>query len=155
MGIAPAWDNLPSIRIISPSNYAVLVANAEITLLLRSINFHDGVVVNSDTNFLAAPQQLDASGTVIGHYHIVIEQLDALNSTAVNDVRNFTFFKVVADTAAAGLVKTSVPKGLPEGFYRVFASVHASNHQPVLSPIAQRGSLNDAAYVRTLFPLES
>jgi hypothetical protein len=146
---------MPSIRIASPSNNAVLVANADMTLLLRSSNFRDGFVVNSKTNFLAAPQQLDASGTVIGHYHIVIEQLDSLNSTAVNDVRTFAFFKIVTDVNANGLVNVSVPKGLPEGFYRVFASVHASNYQPVLSPIAQRGSLNDAAYVRTLSPLES
>ncbi|KAJ7286510.1 hypothetical protein C8J57DRAFT_665451 [Mycena rebaudengoi] len=93
MGIVPTSDNMPSIRIASPSNNAVLAANADITLLLRSRNFRDGFVVNSNANFLAAPQQLHASGTVIGHYHIVIERLDALNSTAVNDCSDLCLFQ--------------------------------------------------------------
>lgn len=42
-----------------------------------------------------------------------------------------------------GLLSVTVTAGLPAGFYRVCTMNSASNHQPVLMPIAQRGAQDD------------
>lgn len=42
-----------------------------------------------------------------------------------------------------GLLSVAVTAGLPAGFYRVCTMNSASNHQPVLMPIAQRGAQDD------------
>jgi transcription initiation factor TFIID subunit 15 len=41
------------------------------------------------------------------------------------------------------MLQTTVKGGLPKGFYRVCTIVAAANHQPVLMPVAQRGSQDD------------
>ncbi|KAJ6622950.1 hypothetical protein B0H10DRAFT_1787192, partial [Mycena sp. CBHHK59/15] len=152
MGQIPSVQNLPSVRIFSPENGATIAANSSVSLSLAVSNLHTGVAVNPSENYLSAPQQLDASGNILGHYHVVIEELDSLNSTALTDSRNFVFFADVKDVEANGFVHTSVAGGLPEGYYRISATIHAANHQPVLVPISQHGSLNDAAYVSSRFP---
>jgi len=43
-------------------------------------------------------------------------------------------------------LNTTVPKGLDVGFYKLSSINTASNHQPLLVPIAQHGSLDDAIY---------
>ena len=45
------------------------------------------------------------------------------------------------------MLTADVTDGLPAGVYRLSSINTASNHQPVLSPIAQHGSLDDAVYV--------
>lgn len=44
-------------------------------------------------------------------------------------------------------LSASVSKGLPAGAYRVFSINTAANHQPVIGPVAQHGSFDDAVYV--------
>ncbi|KAJ7481039.1 hypothetical protein B0H11DRAFT_2157784 [Mycena galericulata] len=149
MGQIPSVENLPSVRIYEPSNGLTVAANTTIPLTLFVNNLHSGVFVNPAENFLSAPQQLDSTGNVLGHYHVVIEELDALNTTFPTDSQNFVFFNIVAAAADSnGEIQSSVTDGLPEGFYRLTATIHAANHQPVLVPISQHGSLNDVAYVR-------
>ncbi|KAJ6526235.1 hypothetical protein DFH09DRAFT_170041 [Mycena vulgaris] len=147
LGEIPSIANLPSVRISAPTNGLTLAANTSIPLSLAVRNLKTGVFVNPQANYLSAPQQLDSTGNILGHYHVVVEELDALNSTVPADNRNFVFFSILGDPAGdAGTIESTITDGLPEGFYRISVMVRAANHQPVLVPIAQHGFLNDAAY---------
>jgi hypothetical protein len=164
MGLIPTSGNLPAVLINQPTKGTTIAANTTIPLEFFVNNLQSGVVVDVATNFLSAPQQLDSTGNILGHYHVVIEELDALNSTVPTDARNFAFFSVIKDAASNGEIVSEVTNGLPEGFYRMVsvhivprfteltsnqtATIHAANHQPVLVPIAQHGALIDVAYVR-------
>lgn len=146
MGEIPSLSNLPSVRIAGPITGQIIPANTTFSLSLAVKNLANGVFVNPTENFLSAPQQLNSAGNVLGHYQVVIEELDA-NSTVPTDSRNFAFFSVVS-APGTGTLNSSVTNGLPEGFYRITATPHAANYQPVLAPLSQHGSLNDVAYVR-------
>ncbi|KAJ7907305.1 hypothetical protein B0H13DRAFT_695752 [Mycena leptocephala] len=146
MGLIPTSGNLPAVLINQPTKGTTIAANTTIPLEFFVNNLQSGVVVDVATNFLSAPQQLDSTGNILGHYHVVIEELDALNSTVPTDARNFAFFSVIKDAASNGEIVSEVTNGLPEGFYRMTATIHAANHQPVLVPIAQHGALIDVAY---------
>ncbi|KAJ7073770.1 hypothetical protein C8F01DRAFT_1098279 [Mycena amicta] len=129
MGEVPTTSNLPSVR-----------SSRQMRLFSLSIavnNLHTGVFTNPNETFLAAPQQLDASGFEID-----------VNSTAPMDPRDFAFFTLVSDAADDfGDIAQNIPGGLPEGYYRVTATTRASNHQPVLPPLAQTGSMDDVVYI--------
>lgn len=57
-------------------------------------NLETGNFVNAEANYFAAPQQLNAQGLIIGHSHVVVETLQALDQTTPNDPTKFAFFKV-------------------------------------------------------------
>jgi hypothetical protein len=105
-----------------------------------------GWFTNSAASFLTAPQQLNSQGQIQGHSHIVIEQLDSLDQTAPTDPMKFVFFKGLNPAAVNGVLTTTVP-GLPAGYFRMASITSSSNHQPVVLPIAQHGSVNDVIYV--------
>jgi hypothetical protein len=148
MGQIPSTDHLPSVRIFNPTNGLTLAANTSITISLSVNNLDTGAAVNPAENYLSAPQQLNSTGNVLGNYYVVVEELDALNSTTPADIRDFVFASVITAAASSGTIESTITNGLLEGFYRVTVNTHAANHQPVLVPISQHGSLNDAAYVR-------
>ena len=110
-------------------------------------NFQTGAFTNADETYFAAPQQLNAQGQIIGHSHVVVETLTALDQTTPTDPKKFAFFKGLNAAAVNGVLTANVTAGLPAGFYRLSSSNTAANHQPVLVPIAQRGSVDDAVYV--------
>lgn len=66
-----------------------------------SLPVQTGNFVNPQTNYFAAPAQVDGSGTLIGHSHAVIEEIDGLDSTTPSDPREFAFFKGLNDAARA------------------------------------------------------
>lgn len=105
-----------------------------------------------------------------GHSHVVIEQIDKLESTTVTNSQNFAFFKGFNQAAVNGILSATVTGGLPAGVYKVRRSLwrcsvwlgvwltssrrpaqmssinSAANHQPALIGVAQHGSLDDAVY---------
>jgi hypothetical protein len=89
------------------------------------------------------PEQLDGQGQIIGHSHVVIENVDQGGPT---DARNFVFFKGINDPAKQGILSTEVTKGLKPGRYRLCSMMAAANHQPVVVPVAQRGAPDDCVY---------
>jgi len=109
-------------------------------------NFQTGAFVNAQENYFAAPQQLNGQGQIIGHSHVVVEQLTALDQTTPTDPKKFAFFKGLNAAAQGGVLTADVTAGLPAGVYKLSSINSAANHQPVLVPIAQHGSLDDAVY---------
>ena len=105
-----------------------------------------GNFVNAESNYFAAPQQLNAQGQIVGHSHVVVEQLSAIDQTTPTDPTKFAFFKGLNSAAQNGVLSADVTAGLPAGVYKLSSINTAANHQPALVPIAQHGSLDDAVY---------
>lgn len=95
------------------------------------------------STYYAAPQFLQG-GKIVGHTHVTVQKLESLNPTSPPDPAVFEFFKGINDVGDGnGNLQATVANGLPAGFYRVCTMSSASNHQPVLMPVAQRGAQDD------------
>ena len=147
MGAIPSSDNMPSVKFTIPKNGDTLQENTSFIIRMAVVNFQTGAFTNADESYFAAPQQLNGQGQIIGHSHVVVETLTALDQTTPTDPKKFAFFKGLNAVAANGVLTANVTTGLPVGFYKLSSINTAANHQPVLVPIAQRGSLEDTVYV--------
>ena len=159
MGVIPSSDNMPSAKFVFPPNGDdSIVENSSFTIKMAIRNFQSGAFVNADENYFAAPQQLNGQGQIIGHSHVVVEALSALDQTTPTDPKKFAFFLGLNSPAVSGILTAEVVNGLPAGAYKLSSINTAANHQPCLVPIAQHGSLDDAVYVSTIiyiFPSEA
>ncbi|KIM23425.1 hypothetical protein M408DRAFT_32254, partial [Serendipita vermifera MAFF 305830] len=75
------------------SNPSSTSTEAPFDIHMNINNLQTGNFVNAQQNYFAAPQQLDHGGTITGHSHVVIEQLQAHQNTEPLDPNNFAFFK--------------------------------------------------------------
>ncbi|KAJ3858623.1 hypothetical protein EV359DRAFT_52025, partial [Lentinula novae-zelandiae] len=141
IGTIPSVQNMPSAKFASPANGDTIAANTEFTITMNINNLDTGNFVNANENYFAAPQQLSAQGQIIGHTHVVIEALSDLAQTTPTNPQQFAFFKGVNTAAVNGAVTADVTSGVPAGAYRLCSINSSSNHQPVIVPIAQHGSL--------------
>jgi len=147
MGVIPSKDNMPSAKFVFPPNGdATIKENEKFTITMKIQNFQAGAFTNADDNYFAAPQQVNGQGQIIGHSHVVVEALSALNQITPTDPQKFTFFKGLNSAAQNGILSADVTAGLPAGNYKLSSINTAANHQPVLVPVAQHGSLDDAVY---------
>lgn len=146
MGTIPSTANMPSSKFTFPTNFATIKANTAFTITMAIKNIQTGNFVNAQSNYYAAPQQLNGQGIIIGHTHVVVEKITSLTQTTVTDPNVFAFFKGVNGAAVNGVLSADVTAGLPAGFYRLASINAAMNHQPVLAPVAQHGSLDDMVY---------
>lgn len=146
MGVIPSTDNMPSAKFAFPKNGDTIQENTAFTITMNIANMQTGAFVNAEENYFSAPQQLNAQGQIVGHSHVVVEQLSALDQTTPTDPRKFAFFKGLNAAAVNGALTADVTAGLPAGVYKLSSINTAANHQPVLVPIAQHGSLDDAVY---------
>jgi hypothetical protein len=146
MGEIPSSDNMPSCKFTNPKNLDTIKANTAFTIEMAIKGMQTGFFVNAEQNYFAAPQQLNAKGQIQGHSHVVIEAIKALDSTTPLNPLKFAFFKGLNSAASGGVLSANVTNGLPAGVYKLSSINSAANHQPVLVPIAQHGSLDDAVY---------
>ncbi|KAK0478805.1 hypothetical protein IW261DRAFT_188100 [Armillaria novae-zelandiae] len=146
IGAIPSTDNMPSSKFTNPQNFGTIKANTAFDVSMAIQKMQTGNFVNATANYFAAPQQLNAQGQIIGHTHVVIEELDSLDQTTPTNPKTFAFFKGVNGAAVNGVVSASVDKGLPAGFYKLSSINAAANHQPLIVAIAQHGSLDDVIY---------
>jgi len=147
MGVIPSNNNMPSAKFVFPANGDTsIVEGTAFTIKMAIKNFQSGAFVNAEQNYFAAPQQLNKQGQIIGHSHVVVEALSALDQTTPNDPKKFAFFKGLNSAAVNGILTAVVTAGLPAGNYKLSSINTAANHQPCLVPVAQHGSLDDAVY---------
>jgi hypothetical protein len=146
MGQIPSTANMPSAKFQFPTNLATIAPNTAFTITMNIAGIETGNFVNADENYFAAPQQLNAQGQIIGHSHVVVEQLTSLSDTTPTNPENFFFFKGLNAAAVGGQLTADVSSGLPAGTYRLSSINTAANHQPCLVPVAQHGSLDDQVY---------
>ncbi|KAI9739735.1 MAG: hypothetical protein M1834_006454 [Cirrosporium novae-zelandiae] len=145
MGDIPSTGSMVSTIITSPENNEDVDADSDFTVEMQVSNLAAGSFTNPDVTYYAAPQELDDSGSVIGHTHVTIQDMgDSLNPSSALDATQFAFFKGIDDAGDGnGGLSVDVTGGLPTGNYRVCTMSSSSNHQPVLMPIAQRGAQDD------------
>lgn len=146
MGVIVASSKMPSAKFTVPKNGDTIASNQAFTISMAISNLETGNFVNAQANYFAAPAQTNSDGVLIGHSHVVVEQLSALDQTTPTDPTKFMFFKGLNAAAQGGVLTADVTAGLPAGFYRLASINTASNHQPALVAIAQHGSLDDAVY---------
>ncbi|GAA5840066.1 hypothetical protein JCM3766R1_000664 [Sporobolomyces carnicolor] len=146
MGVIAAQAQMPSAKFVNPANLDTIAPNKDFTIQMKISNLVTGNFVNAQKNYFSAPQNTDDGGTIIGHSHVVIEEIGSLTSTDVTNPQQFAFFKGLNAPAANGILSTNVPGGLPTGVYKMSSINTAANHQPALVGVAQHGSLDDAVY---------
>jgi len=146
IGLIPSINNMPSSKFAFPPNLGVLKADTQFTVEMNIQNMQTGFFVNAQKNYFAAPQVLNAQGQIQGHSHVVIEKITSLQQTEPTDPRVFAFFKGLNAAAVGGKLTADVTKGLPVGVYRLSSINTSTNHQPLIVPVAQHGSLDDAVY---------
>jgi hypothetical protein len=147
MGIIPSKSKMPSSKFTFPRNGAKIPANQNFTIKMAIRNLETGNFVNAEENYYSAPQQVNKQGVIVGHSHVVVEKLAAIDQITLTDPSQFAFFKGLNEAAVNGVLSADVHGGLPAGFYKLSSINSASNHQPVLAPVAQHGSLDDVVYV--------
>ncbi|KAF9015384.1 hypothetical protein BDQ17DRAFT_38587 [Cyathus striatus] len=146
IGVIPSVDRMPSSKFTFPVNGGIIPANQQFTISMAIKNLQTGSFTNAQQNYFAAPQQLNGQGTIIGHSHVVAERLSSLDQTTPTDPKVFAFFKGLNAAAQNGVLTADVTSGLPAGAYRLCSINAAANHQPVIAPVAQHGSLDDCIY---------
>ncbi|KAK7456368.1 hypothetical protein VKT23_010616 [Stygiomarasmius scandens] len=148
MGLLPSKDKMPSSKFVFPKNNDVLAANQSFTVQMAVRNIQLGNFVNALENYYSAPQFLNDQGLIIGHSHVTIDPVASLTDTNPTDPESqFVYFKGInTPQDANGIVSVTLDKGLPPGVYRLASINAAANHQPVLAPIAQHGSMDDMVY---------
>lgn len=144
MGHIPAQDKMTSSIITNPQPGEDLEAGKDFDVKVAIANLQAGSFTNPANTYYAAPQAL-SDGIVIGHTHITIQDLGgSITPSKPPEADKFVFFKGVNNTGnGQGLLQATVKGGLPAGNYRVCTMTSASNHQPVLMPVAQRGAQDD------------
>ncbi|KAJ7206026.1 hypothetical protein GGX14DRAFT_458013, partial [Mycena pura] len=146
IGLIPSTANMPSAKFQNPPNFGTIPANTAFTIDMALQGMQAGIFTNAQKTYFAAPQQLNAQGQIKGHSHFVVEALDSLDQTTPTDPTKFVFFKGIDDAGTNGVLSTPVTAGVPAGAYRICSINSSSNHQPVIVPIAQHGSLDDCIY---------
>ncbi|CUS10397.1 unnamed protein product [Tuber aestivum] len=144
MGDIPSTANMVSSIIINPQPGQDLAADTAFTVQVQVENLAAGSFTNPANTYYAAPQALNG-GIIVGHTHVTVQDLGgSLTPDAAPNADTFTFFKGINDAGNGnGLLEAEVTDGLPAGFYRICTMASASNHQPVIMPIAQRGAQDD------------
>ncbi|KAJ7903201.1 hypothetical protein B0H13DRAFT_1621125, partial [Mycena leptocephala] len=147
IGQIPSVTNMPSSKYQSPKNLDTIASGETFNIVLQTKGIQLGTFTNAQKTYFANPQKLNAQGQIIGHTHIVMETIDALDSTTVTDPTKFFFFKGVNDAQdAQGNVQVPVTGGVKPGVYRMCTIVSSATHQPAIVAIAQHGSLDDCIY---------
>lgn len=146
MGDIPAKAKMVSATIIFPeTGGASVAADTTFNITVQTANLEAGSFTNADKTYYAGPQFLGNSGGIVGHAHVTVQDMgSSLNPKKALDATAFAFFKGINDAGnGQGLLTATVTDGLPAGNYRVCTMNSASNHQPVLMPVAQRGTPDD------------
>jgi len=146
IGVIPSTDRMPSAKFVVPKNLQNFAADATFTVQMAIKNLDTGNFVNAQSNYFAAPQQLNGGGVIKGHSHVVIEKLDSITQTTPTNPNTFAFFKGLNAAADGNGILFTTVNGLPAGTYRISSINTSSNHAPAIVPVAQHGSLDDAVY---------
>jgi hypothetical protein len=144
MGKIPSTANMISAIIVSPKPGENLATGTTFEIRVQTKGLQAGAFTNAAATYHSAPQDFK-NGQVIGHTQVTVQDLGgSLQPTTAPDPVQFAFFKGINDAGnGQGLLSAAVTGGLSAGNYRVCSMTSASNHQPVLMPVTQRGAQDD------------
>jgi len=138
---------MPSAKFIFPPNFEVLAKGRAFTVQLVINHLETGWFTNPETTYMSAPLAVNSNGDIMGHSHVVVEKLTGgFGQTIPTNPKEFVFFKGLNMPAVNGVLSTNVTGGLPAGYYRITVLHSGANHQPIATPVAQRGALGDMVY---------
>ncbi|CAJ0873337.1 1799_t:CDS:2 [Entrophospora sp. SA101] len=137
-GEIPSVNKMPSTLIIEPINGQILKSRQSFRVKTKISNLITGFFTNPNEKYYTEPQQLK-NGVIKGHSHVTIQKLDGNN---LPNAKDFTFFKGLDQPDKNGILLVKV-KGLSPGDYRICTLVSSFSHQPVIMPVAKRGSQDD------------
>jgi hypothetical protein len=145
-GAIPPATKMVSTIISTPANGAILGIQEPFTVTVNTVNMQLGFFDDPKTLYYASPQTLNNNLNIQGHQHVTIQQLTSL--TQPPDAQQFDFFLGLNDAGGNGVLSANVAKGLPRaGTYRICSITGSRGHQPVVMPVAQRGSQDDCIRV--------
>jgi hypothetical protein len=75
--------------VLHPENTDKIPANQGFTITMAIKNMETGNFVNPQTNYFSAPQQVNGQGTLIGHSHVVVQKMAALDDDEILDPETF------------------------------------------------------------------
>lgn len=107
-------------------------------------NLQTGKFSDAKKQYYTQPQQLNSNGKIFGHQHITVQEIR--NGKSALDPRNFAFFQGINTRAKDGrTLSVTVPPNTFKraGQYRICSISGTFTHQPVIMPVAQRGSQDD------------
>ncbi|KAI9139768.1 hypothetical protein BKA69DRAFT_1084179 [Paraphysoderma sedebokerense] len=144
---------MTSTVIMSPANAAVLPLGKAVTVQVKTNNLDLGFFDDPNSQYYLSPQTVNNQGIIEGHQHVSVQRLGNPGGQVVNppDARTeaLAFFKGLNDDSANGILSVEIPAdrlGAP-GIYRICTITGTRGHQPVLMPVAQRGSQDDCIRV--------
>jgi len=146
MGEIPDADNMISTLITNPIDGSTIKANKNFVVETVTDNLISGFFSDAAKEYYVKPQQLQ-NGKILGHSHVTIQELKGDRKKPLNP-KVFAFFKGLNEPAKDGVLSVTVNNGLPAGDYRICTIVSSFTHQPVLMPIAQRGSQDDCIRIK-------
>ncbi|KAI9142739.1 hypothetical protein BKA69DRAFT_1027266, partial [Paraphysoderma sedebokerense] len=157
LGAIPSFDSMTSTIILTPADGAKIPLNGPVQVEVRTNNLDLGFFEDPNARYYQTPQTLNAQGIIEGHQHVTVQRLAAIGA-AVNtppDARTETlaFFKGLDDDTQNGILRTEIPAGSlnQPGIYRICTITGTRGHQPVLMPVARRGSQDDVRII-SIFP---
>lgn len=151
-GVIPSFDRMVSSYISEPESGSILDCNKDIRVAVFTQNLETGFFDDPAKQYYLFPQTLNNQGIIEGHQHVVVQRLGDLNAkvTKIPDARVFQFFKGLNDEADGnGALTATIPaKALCSangkgGVFRMCSITGTFSHQPVIMPVAQRGSQDD------------
>lgn len=144
MGDIPAKNKMVSTIILNPQDGQEIQEGQDFNITVQVSGLAAGSFTNAVATYYAAPQTLK-DGIIVGHTHVTVQDLgSSLNPTQPLDPTQFAFFKGINDAGnGKGTLAAEVKGGLPAGKFRLCTLSSASNHQPVVMPVAQRGAQDD------------
>ena len=137
-----------STLITAPANGAALDGSQDIIVKLENANILTGFFSDPNSQYYLFPQNLDpVTGLIRGHQHVTVQLL--ASTVVAPNPQSFEFFKGINDAAVDGSLSVVIPAGtLRSGLHRICTISGSESHQPVVMPVAQRGSQDDCIRVQ-------
>ncbi|CAG8540365.1 2973_t:CDS:1 [Acaulospora morrowiae] len=139
-GEVPKFTHMPSTLILEPHNGATLKAHHNFTVKIKTDSLSLGNFADPLTQYNLFSQTLDSNGFILGHQHLTVQRLHKLNCPP--DAKDFAFFEGLNDSGEKDILTVNVDK-LPPGLYRICTISASFSHQPLVMPVAKRGSQDD------------
>jgi hypothetical protein len=149
-GLIPDVNNMISTMITQPQSGATVDASQGFQVVFSVNNFMTGVSVNLQNQFLLSPQTLAGNGLIEGFEQLTIQPLASANrAPAAATTSFFQTLTQASDGNGRATFTVNVPAGQIQttGLHRICTMAAGAGGQPVVMPVAQRGSQDDCVRV--------
>ncbi|KAJ3357463.1 hypothetical protein GGF32_001072 [Allomyces javanicus] len=144
-GVIPAFDKMVSTIILTPASGARIKRGQDIAVSVRTQNMQLGFFEDPASRYYLSPQTLNGQGVIEGHQHVALQRLG--NGQTPPDPRSeqLAFFKGLDQKSNNNVLTVTIPGAslTQAGTYRLCTITGTRSHQPVIMPVARRGSQDD------------